>query len=108
MGIQNHMVVYTMSCYQKEYINMERKNLCYNSNTKCYKYYGGKGISVCIDWKNNYVAFKFWATLSGYQDSLTIDRIDNDGNYEPTNCQWLTKPENTRKAKKALDYMRLN
>ena len=61
-----------------------------------YKTYGGRGIKVCSDW-DDYKEFKNWALDNGYDDSLTIDRIDNDGNYEPSNCQWITREENIRK-----------
>lgn len=71
---------------------------CFNQNNKSYKYYGGRGIKVCSEWKDNFVAFRFWAILSGYKDNLTIDRIDNDGNYEPDNCQWITQSENSKKS----------
>jgi len=73
------------------------KKRCLNANVYEYKNYGGRGIKVCPEWKDSYSAFKFWALLSGYQDNLTIDRIDNDGNYDPNNCQWITRAENTRK-----------
>lgn len=73
------------------------KNRCYNKSNHKYKYYGGRGITVCDEWKNNFKAFYEWAMSHGYRDDLTIDRIKNDGNYEPSNCQWLTVQENTKK-----------
>ena len=75
---------------------------CYNPKDPSYKYYGGKCIQVCAEWKNDFIAFRNWALNNGYADNLTIDRIDNDGNYEPSNCQFLTKSENTRKGSKNL------
>jgi len=72
------------------------KSRCLNPKNKAYKYYGGKGIKICKEWKNNYMMFKNWALANGYKEGLTIDRIDNDGNYCPENCQWLTKSENSR------------
>lgn len=75
------------------------KTRCLNSNRLAYKWYGKRGISVCEEWINNYQAFKFWALLNGYVDNLTIDRINNDGNYEPSNCHWITTSENSKKPK---------
>ncbi len=76
------------------------KDRCLNPNCKDYKYYGGKGIVVCESWKNSYLAFKWWAMSHGYEESLSIDRIKHRGNYEPSNCQWLTNSENVKKAYK--------
>ena len=70
---------------------------CYNPNCKCYKWYGGKGITVCDKWRNEYISFRDWALLNGYADGLTIDRINPDDNYHPLNCQWITQSENTAK-----------
>jgi len=74
------------------------KARCLQLNFNRYKYYGGRGIKVCDKWLNNYLAFKAWALSHGYKNNLTIDRIKNDGNYTPINCQWITRSENTRKA----------
>ena len=63
---------------------------CYHKNNIRYKYYGGKGISVCSDWLADKTKFFMWAHDSGYNDSLTLDRINVDGNYEPNNCRWAT------------------
>lgn len=73
------------------------KNRCYNKNIKFYKNYGGRGIIICDEWKNSFMEFQDWAKSFGYKNNLTIDRINNDGNYDSSNCQWITKAENTRK-----------
>jgi hypothetical protein len=64
------------------------------------KDYGGRGITICSEWANNFLAFYNWAMANGYSDDLSIDRMDNDGNYCPENCRWsdkTTQANNTRK-----------
>ena len=67
------------------------KQRCLNPNNKQYSYYGGRGITICDEWVNDYSAFREWSTNNGYQKGLQIDRIDNDGNYEPSNCRWVDR-----------------
>lgn len=101
--------VVSCGCYQKE-ITAERstkhgmkntrlyqcwrnmKTRCYNPNCSEFNLYGGRGITVCGEWQS-FEPFCEWAMANGYRDDLTIDRIDNDGNYEPSNCKWSTPKE---------------
>lgn len=66
---------------------------CENPNTKYFNLYGGKGIRVCEAWRTNFEAFAEWAVSNGYDDTLSIDRIDNALGYCPSNCRWATAKE---------------
>lgn len=75
------------------------KDRCYNPHHVHYSDYGGRGIIICPDWKDNFQAFYDWAMSHGYSDNLSIDRIDDDKGYYPENCRWATALEqqnNTR------------
>lgn len=69
------------------------KQRCTNPNKTNYERYGGRGIKVCSEWAERFESFCEWAVTHGYKDNLTLDRIDNDGNYEPGNCRWATPKE---------------
>jgi hypothetical protein len=67
---------------------------CRNPHNKDYKDYGGRGIAVCDEWGNDFLVFEDWALSHGYNELLSIHRIDNNKGYEPNNCEWITINEN--------------
>lgn len=67
------------------------KERCFTPSDSIYKYYGGRGIIMCDEWKNDFLSFYQWAMANGYDDNLTIERINVNGNYEPLNCCWTTE-----------------
>lgn len=79
------------------------KYRCENPNCHEYHNYGAKGIKMCKEWREDYMAFERWALLNGYSDGLTIDRIDVDGDYCPENCEWVTLSENVRRSNISRD-----
>jgi len=70
------------------------KSRCFNSNETSYKHYGARGISVCPEWLHDFAAFRDYALSHGYADNLTIDRLDNDSNYEPGNIRFIPNSDN--------------
>ena len=69
------------------YNNMKQR--CYNPNNTRYKQYGGRGIKICDEWLDDFMNFYNWAMENGYQDNLTIDRIEGNDIYKPSNCRWV-------------------
>lgn len=76
------------------------KQRCFYKNHICYKNYGGRGITMCDEWLNDYSIFKKWSLNNNYKYGLKIDRINNNGNYEPNNCRWVSNKENCRNTRK--------
>lgn len=78
---------------------------CNTPTSTIYKNYGGRGISICKQW-DDFKVFREWALTHGYNDSLTIDRIDVNGNYEPNNCRWATykKQANNKRNNRYIEY----
>jgi hypothetical protein len=65
---------------------------CVDPNSTWWRHYGGRGIKVCESWQR-YEGFRAWALANGYDPKLTLDRVDNDGNYQAENCRWATRKE---------------
>jgi hypothetical protein len=69
---------------------------CEDRGHSAYQHYGGRGISICAEWRGSYVAFRDWALANGYAAGLELDRKENSGNYGPGNCRWATRKQNMR------------
>jgi len=91
--IKRVKTVHGMAGKRLQVIWNNMKARCYNPKSQHYNRYGGRGISICPEWVNDCSKFITWALNNGYSDDLTIDRINNDGNYEPQNCRWVTQQE---------------
>lgn len=76
---------------------------CSLPSSTAYKYYGAKGITVCQEWDSSYTAFKEWASSSGYEEGLTIDRKNPEGSYTPDNCRWASKEAQARNTRRLRD-----
>lgn len=87
---------------RKRYNNI--KDRCYNPKNKSYHRYGGRGINVCQEWLDDYNAFEIWALSNGFQENLAIDRIDNDGDYSPNNCRFVSLKENNQNRRTTTFY----
>jgi hypothetical protein len=92
-GLTNHPLMDT-------WYNMKQR--CYYPKSTFYKRYGERGIKVCDEWKNSFISFYNWAIKNGWSKELKIDRIENDGNYEPSNCQFVTNKVNCRNTSRTL------
>lgn len=97
-AVKNQMKVYPadVRIQRLRHIWHGMRRRCSDVRHKNYNRYGGRGIKVCDEWNNNYVAFARWSLKNGYKDNLTIDRINYDGNYEPSNCRWIPEKDQHR------------
>lgn len=83
------------------------KKRCFDTNSPAYKHYGGRGITVCEEWRSDFAAFRAWAMQNGYDENAkrgdcTIDRIDVNGNYTPDNCRWVSVAVQNRNKRKKV------
>lgn len=86
------------------HIWMGMKARCQNPNSPAWENYGGRGIRVCGEWLSNFESFAKWAKAHGYDDSLSLDRINVNGNYDPSNCRWTTARQQARNTRKNVFY----
>ncbi len=80
------------------------KYRCNSKSSNRYYTYGGRGIKVCDEWNKSFAAFREWSLANGYREDLTIDRIDVDGNYEPSNCRWIPPNEQAKNKRRNKNY----
>ena len=99
-------ITHGLSYHRLYNIYTKMKDRCYKAEDNKYQRYGGRGISVCDEWLSSFQAFYDWAMANGYRDDLTIDRIDNDGNYCPENCRWATPTtqQNNKSTNRHIEY----
>lgn len=103
-----HPTTHNMSNTKLYNVWKSMRGRCYRKSDKRYKYYGGKGVTICDEWRENFMGFYEWSIRNGYKENqgLSIDRIEVNGNYEPKNCRWVTAKEqaNNTTTNKIIEY----
>ena len=82
------------------YYNMRSR--CLNENVPCYEYYGGKGVRICDEWLTSFESFRDWALSNGYEEYLTLDRVNVSGDYSPNNCRWISMLEQAKNKERSI------
>mgnify|MGYP007128596402 CR=1 FL=1 len=99
LGIKNlelgRQSTHGLHAHHLNYIWVGMKQRCYNKSNEAYKNYGGRGITVCDEWRNSLKSFYDWCMANGYSPELQLDRKENNGNYEPSNCRFVTAKINS-------------
>lgn len=85
------------------YHNM--KTRCLNKNVPYYEYYGGKGVRICSEWLKSFESFRQWALANGYNDTLSLDRIDVSGDYSPNNCHWVPMSDQAKNKSRTISVV---
>ena len=80
----------------------DMKTRCFNPHYKRYADYGGRGVTVCDEWRNSFTRFRDWAVSNGYEDGLSLERIDVNGDYCPENCTWITMAEQAKNKRNSV------
>lgn len=101
----NKMITHGESKTNLYYVWLAMRNRCYRKSVHGYARYGGRGIKVCKEWKEHFESFKEWALNHGYKRGLEIDRIDNNGDYCPENCRWVTRTQNMNNTSKTKHFL---
>lgn len=96
----------TMKTHKLYHTWIQMRRRCYAKDDRRSARWGGRGIIVCPEWDNSFVAFETWALAHGYEPGLSIDRVDQDGNYEPSNCEFVTRGENSRRCRASYTFTR--
>jgi hypothetical protein len=105
-SIKNAISTHNLTNHSLYIVRINMINRCYNIKDIGYSNYGGRGIVVCDEWKNSFICFYNWAIANGWKEGLQIDRKDNNGNYEPLNCRFVTRKINSlnRRTNRMITY----